>query len=282
MSEYLAIKNWSQYQHYKHRNTPWIKLHTSLFASEDWVMLTDAGKLTMVACMVIAAQHEGRIPNNPDYIQRVAHLEKKPDLKSLIRCGFLIKAQANASKSKQLRTDKIQIKDKVETEDKGPGADPQQTFFAAEEVKLKAAKTRSENQSIKLCLEIWNEVLGESLHNITTMTEQRRKHLKSRVKGQMGGSLRQWRAYCERIKASDFLSGRTERNEEHKNWKPDFSWAVNLENCVKLLEGKYDNKGQDGGEGNPLGDFERAHIAWQQGGRKGPEPKISDFQEGDK
>ena len=101
MTEYLAIKNWSEYQHYKDRNPPWIKLHVSILASEDWTMLADASKLTMIACMVVASRKSGVIPNNPSYIKRVAYLDELPDLEPLISCGFLIKLQADASTCKQ-------------------------------------------------------------------------------------------------------------------------------------------------------------------------------------
>jgi hypothetical protein len=98
LTEYLHIKNWKTFQHYGNRRSPpWIKLHYEILASEDWVMLADASKLLMVACMVIGSRHEGRIPNNPAYIKRVAFLDKVPNLKPLIECGFLTETLAEAS-----------------------------------------------------------------------------------------------------------------------------------------------------------------------------------------
>lgn len=100
MAVKYKIKNWSKFQHYKDRNPPWIKLHVELLASEDWVTLADASKLLMVVCMVIAARENGIIPGNPDYIKRVAYLDKRPDLTPLIQCGFLEEVLADASESK--------------------------------------------------------------------------------------------------------------------------------------------------------------------------------------
>jgi len=88
--EYLHVKNWQTYQHYRDRNPPWIKLHYEIMTSSDWVMLADANKLLAVVCMLVASRHEGRVPLDLDYIKRVAYLDKKPDLTPLIKCGFLI------------------------------------------------------------------------------------------------------------------------------------------------------------------------------------------------
>lgn len=102
--QYLYVKNWRKFQHYKHRNPPWIKLHREIFTSQDWVMLDDASKLLAVVCMVEAGKLDGMVPSEPAYLQRIAYLQKLPNLKPLIECGFLTEALADASESKQLRT----------------------------------------------------------------------------------------------------------------------------------------------------------------------------------
>jgi len=84
------IKNWAKFQHYKDRNPPWIKLHVEIFTSEDWVTLDDASKLLAVVCMVVAAKNEGKVPNNPAHLRRVAYLNSEPNLKPLVSCGFLV------------------------------------------------------------------------------------------------------------------------------------------------------------------------------------------------
>jgi hypothetical protein len=88
MENAFRIRNWAKFQHYKDRNPPWIKLHYELMSSVDWVMADDQTKLLMVVCMMIASRHDGNVPNNPDYIQKMSHLNKKPDLVSLCNTGF--------------------------------------------------------------------------------------------------------------------------------------------------------------------------------------------------
>ena len=102
--QYYYVKNWRRFQHYKHRNPPWIKLHQEIFTSADWVVLADASKLLAVVCMVIAGKNEGKIPNEPAYIKRIAYLESLPNLKPLLECGFLVETLADASECLQVRT----------------------------------------------------------------------------------------------------------------------------------------------------------------------------------
>ena len=90
--EYLSVRNWRQFQHYRDRNPPWIKLHFSLLSSRDWVTLDDASRVLAVACMLLASRNDGKIDCSEaglEYIQRVAYTNHKPDLKPLIACGFL-------------------------------------------------------------------------------------------------------------------------------------------------------------------------------------------------
>ena len=88
MENAFRIRNWAKFQHYKDRNPPWIKLHYELMSSVDWVMADDQTRLLMVVCMMIASRHDGYVPNNPDYIQKMSHINKKPDLVSLCNTGF--------------------------------------------------------------------------------------------------------------------------------------------------------------------------------------------------
>ncbi len=83
------IRNWAKFQHYKDRNPPWIKLHVEILSSADWVMLDDASKLLAIVCMIIGAKDHGCITADSQYIKRVAYLNRTPDFKALVECGFL-------------------------------------------------------------------------------------------------------------------------------------------------------------------------------------------------
>lgn len=91
MTQY-RIKNWADYQHYKDRCPPWIKLHHSLLTSEVWVMGTDASRVLAVACMLLASRNtanDGTFNGDPEYVKRFGYLNCKPDFKQLIQYGFI-------------------------------------------------------------------------------------------------------------------------------------------------------------------------------------------------
>lgn len=132
----FKVRNWEQFQHYKDRNPPWIKLHFALLASEDWVTLDDASKLLAVVCMLVASRNNGMIPNNPAYLKRVAYLDRLPKLKPLIDCGFLEIPQASASPL-QAPASAVQANARPETE-----TDTEKKGFLSETSSDQSAKTK--------------------------------------------------------------------------------------------------------------------------------------------
>jgi hypothetical protein len=89
----LRIKNWSEFQHYKDRNPPWIKLHRSLLDDYEFSSLPDASKAHLILIWLFASQNDGKIPEDAKFLQRKLGLEKLPDLKTLIDQGLLIPEQ---------------------------------------------------------------------------------------------------------------------------------------------------------------------------------------------
>lgn len=101
--EIYKIKNWSEFQHYKDRNPPWVKLHWNLLTSMDWLALDDASRVLAIACMLVASRNGGQIQGDLaglKYLERVAHLNSPPNLTPLIDCGFLASA-AQASRKRR-------------------------------------------------------------------------------------------------------------------------------------------------------------------------------------
>jgi len=109
----MRIKNWEKYQHYKERNPPWIKLHYELLTSKDWVCLDDASRVLAVACMLIASRNGGEIPEDTEYVRRVAYLNGSPDFSPLIRCGFIV---LDDSASNMLASARPEAEAEAETE----------------------------------------------------------------------------------------------------------------------------------------------------------------------
>jgi hypothetical protein len=87
--KFLRIREWDRLQHYKHRSPPWIKLHRDFMRSPAWVSGDDASRTLAVACMMLAAETDNRIPFDPTYIRRVAYLNQDPNFDQLIAVQFI-------------------------------------------------------------------------------------------------------------------------------------------------------------------------------------------------
>lgn len=96
MTRLLKIKKWEEFQHYKDRNPPWIKLATDLFQDYDFSRLQDASKLLAVCIWTLGSRSkDGTIPYDFDYIKSQSCLGStiKPEhLQELINKGFLFDA----------------------------------------------------------------------------------------------------------------------------------------------------------------------------------------------
>lgn len=86
---YYRIREWATYQHYKDRDPPWIKLHRETLTSRTWVNLDNDGRALAVACMLVAAGTENKIPADPDYMMRRAYFNAVPDFAPLVGVGFI-------------------------------------------------------------------------------------------------------------------------------------------------------------------------------------------------
>lgn len=57
----LVARNWCQFQHYKTRNPPWIKLYRSLLDDFDFQALPDASRALAPMLWLLASESEGVI-----------------------------------------------------------------------------------------------------------------------------------------------------------------------------------------------------------------------------
>ena len=94
---YLKIKNWSEFQHYKDRNPPWIKLHRTLLDDYEFSRLQDASKAHLMLIWLFASQKNGAIPNDPEFLKDKLGLQRAPDLNLFVKQGLLIPEQDASS-----------------------------------------------------------------------------------------------------------------------------------------------------------------------------------------
>ena len=96
--DYLKVKNWSKFQHYKTRNPPWIKLYRSIASDYAFNQLSDVTKCHLMLIWIEAASGDGEVPNDAAYLRRRLSLKTNPDLKTLINNGWLVEIASTICK----------------------------------------------------------------------------------------------------------------------------------------------------------------------------------------
>jgi hypothetical protein len=87
--DFLVVKNWKEFQHYRDRDPLWIKLYRKLLTDYAFSRLPDASKAHLMLIWLLASESEGRIPNDAVWIKERIAAKDPIDLKSLIDKGFL-------------------------------------------------------------------------------------------------------------------------------------------------------------------------------------------------
>ena len=73
----IRIKNWEKFQHYKHRDPPWIRVYKGLLNDREWFALDDGAARKLVEFWLIASESDGALPNPKDLAFRLRITEKQ-------------------------------------------------------------------------------------------------------------------------------------------------------------------------------------------------------------
>lgn len=91
--DFLRVKNFSDFQHYKDRNPPWIRLYNHLLDDYEFSCLQDASKLHLILIWLVASRTSNKIPHDTAWISRKINASQIVDLEVLISAGFLEKIE---------------------------------------------------------------------------------------------------------------------------------------------------------------------------------------------
>ena len=94
MGHMYRVKNWNQFQHYKDRSPPWIKLHRDLLDNYEYFKLPDrAGRYLPLIWLLASedANNEGELPDLDAlaFRLRLDHKDATEILNDLCKFGFL-------------------------------------------------------------------------------------------------------------------------------------------------------------------------------------------------
>lgn len=62
----LRIKNWAEFQHFKDRNPPWIKLHKNVLERRDISAISDQSFRVLIGLWLLASEDKNKQGNLPD------------------------------------------------------------------------------------------------------------------------------------------------------------------------------------------------------------------------
>ena len=87
--QYLRVRNWEKFQHYKNRNPPWIRLHRTLLRDHKFHQLTEVQQWQLVRIWLLASECENHLAWDEKWIRRAIQSSRKVDLDALLELGFL-------------------------------------------------------------------------------------------------------------------------------------------------------------------------------------------------
>lgn len=87
--DYICVRNWYSFQHYKDRNPPWIKLYNELLDDYEFDSLSDAAKGHLICIWMLASRLDNKIPYKPAWIAKKIGANSDVDIPALIEMEFL-------------------------------------------------------------------------------------------------------------------------------------------------------------------------------------------------
>ena len=113
------VRNWDKWQTYRSDRSqpPWIKIHRQIMRNPEWVGLSDAQRGQLVAIWLLAADHNGEIPECAKLVQKLCHMESEPAFLSFANQGFIEHdanmtptwRQTDANMTQQTRLDQTRL-----------------------------------------------------------------------------------------------------------------------------------------------------------------------------
>ena len=130
----LTVRNWSDFQHYKDRSPPWIRLHRDLLDNYEFQCLPVASRALAPMLWLIAAGSEDlKEPKIDATPAKLAFRLRMPEsdvvtaLKPLIDAGFFVVAQDASgvlATSKQVAVPEAEAEAEAEERRESPAGDP--------------------------------------------------------------------------------------------------------------------------------------------------------------
>lgn len=97
MLEFLKIRNFERFQHYRDRRPPWIKLYKDLWNDPRFFVLSEGERYFLISLFIIASQNDNKIPNNQSWLKREMATSKSIPIARLMETGWVEPWEQDAS-----------------------------------------------------------------------------------------------------------------------------------------------------------------------------------------
>ena len=111
----MKIKNWSQFQHFKDRRPPWIKLYRDILDDIEWHELDARSAKVLVMIWLIASESDGCLPDTKKLAFRLRMTEKDTEA-SLSKLSHWLEQEDISVISGVYRDDLPETETETETE----------------------------------------------------------------------------------------------------------------------------------------------------------------------
>lgn len=157
----IKPKNWIDFQHYKDRCPPWIKLHKGLLDNFEFQMLPDASKALAMCLWLVASEHlDGEIDADSTKLAfrfRQDAEKIKTSIKPLIDNGFFSVVQYASNTLAERKQDAPLDRGETETETDAP-----QAASTPKPTRKKSQTTIPNGFAISEAVKAWADARGHS------------------------------------------------------------------------------------------------------------------------
>lgn len=233
----LRPKNWSDFQHYKNRNPPWIRFHKRILDDRIYQKLPIASRALAPMLWLLAS--ESKDPNTGEFDGSVEELtfrlrwpetEIVDALKPLIDSGFFEMVQSASTVLAECLRDATPEKRREETE-----AEAEAENICASSTD-EAPQPRNQPIPYQAIADAFNRNM-EKLPKVRELNAKRKTMI--RTAWQENADRRTpefWTAYFEECASDSFLNGSGPYKNGHENWRPSFDYLLKGDVVTRVFE----------------------------------------------
>jgi hypothetical protein len=271
----LRVKKWDEFQHYKERNPPWIKLHKGYLDNYEFQRLpVDSRALAPMIWLLASESKDGFIDYDLEKIGfriRMSSLELEAALVPLISGGFL-ELDGVAIRPLAPRRQDLLPETEAETQEEAEERqNPGQQVAPVLEQKTDSISRETiddvaddlpvylERSDVGEAIRAWNAMARTNeLSSVNKVTSTRRAATKRRI-ADIGG-LPNFLEAVAKVATIPGLLGRANGNR-HDGWKMTYDDFISEKKFTKFMEGGYDHWGKPSSNNLGVTDIARDLIA---------------------